>query len=166
MCDFFKRNRPSNAELQHCKISTISLFPTSSLRRRISVLHGSFLLKIRTYIPKLMYFHILLKDFVRNVHLEDVWANTDGAFIVYMFRRPPEVWSLVSYNALISGTGKVGITKPLEGCWYRQGNFLQQLLYHGNIVPSVYSSAIFDAPTACCGINYHINVASHVVHVV
>ena len=127
---------------------------------------GSFLLKIRTYIPKLMYFHILLKDFVRNVHLEDVWANTDGAFIVYMFRRPPEVWSLVSYNALISGTGKVGITKPLEGCWYRQGNFLQQLLYHGNIVPSVYSSAIFDAPTACCGINYHINVASHVVHVV
>ena len=31
------------------------------------------------------------------------------AFIVYMFRRPPEVWSLISDNALISGTGKVGI---------------------------------------------------------
>ena len=30
-------------------------------------------------------------------------------FIVYMFRRPPEVWSLMSDNALISGTGKVGI---------------------------------------------------------
>ena len=28
------------------------------------------------------------------------------AFIVYMFRRPPEVWSLVSDNASISGTGK------------------------------------------------------------
>ena len=30
-------------------------------------------------------------------------------FVVYMFRRPPEVWSLMSDNALISGTGKVGI---------------------------------------------------------
>ena len=30
-------------------------------------------------------------------------------FIVYMFRRPPEMWSLMSDNALISGTGKVGI---------------------------------------------------------
>ena len=30
-------------------------------------------------------------------------------FIVYMFRRPPEVWSLMSDNALISGTGKVGM---------------------------------------------------------
>ena len=30
-------------------------------------------------------------------------------FIVYMFRWPPEVWSLMSDNALISGTGKVGM---------------------------------------------------------
>ena len=30
-------------------------------------------------------------------------------FIVYMFRRPPEVWSLMSDNTLISGTGKVGM---------------------------------------------------------
>ena len=30
-------------------------------------------------------------------------------FIVYMFRRPPEVWSLMSDNALIWGTGKVGM---------------------------------------------------------
>ena len=30
-------------------------------------------------------------------------------FIVYMFRQPPEVWSLMSDNTLISGTGKVGI---------------------------------------------------------
>ena len=28
-----------------------------------------------------MYFQILLKDFVRNVHLEDVWANTDGPLL-------------------------------------------------------------------------------------
>ena len=34
-------------------------------------------------------------------------------FIVYMFRRPPEVWSLMSDNALISGTGKVGISRSL-----------------------------------------------------
>ena len=33
-------------------------------------------------------------------------------FIVYMFRRPPEVWSLMSDNALISGTGKVGMHFP------------------------------------------------------
>ena len=32
-------------------------------------------------------------------------------FIVYMFWRPPEVWSLMSDNALISGTGKVGMRK-------------------------------------------------------
>ena len=32
-------------------------------------------------------------------------------FVVYMFRRPPEVWSLMSDNVLISGTGKVGMDK-------------------------------------------------------
>ena len=58
------------------------------------VLHGSFLLKIYTYIPKLMYFQILLKDFVRNVHLEDVWANTDGPLLFTCFggRRKCGVW--------------------------------------------------------------------------
>ena len=35
-------------------------------------------------------------------------------FIVYMFRRPPEVWSLMSDNTLISGTGKVGMQRN----WY------------------------------------------------
>ena len=38
-------------------------------------------------------------------------------FIVYMFRRPPEVWSLMSDNALISGTGKVGITMASWSRW-------------------------------------------------
>ena len=33
-----------------------------------------------------------------------------------MFRRPPEVWSLMSDNALISGTGKVGIV--IRAVWY------------------------------------------------
>ena len=32
---------------------------------------------------------------------------------------------------------------------------IQQLLYHGNILPSVNSSAIFDAPISCCGVSYH-----------
>ena len=35
------------------------------------------------------------------------------AFIVHMFRRPPEVWNLVSDNALISGTGKARIGNPI-----------------------------------------------------
>ena len=57
-----------------------------------------------------MYFQILLKDFVRNVHLEDgCLSKYRRAFIVYMFLRPPEMWSLVSDNAFISGTSKVGI---------------------------------------------------------
>ena len=58
------------------------------------VLHGSFLLKSYTYIPKLMYFQILLKDFVRNVHLEDVSVNTDGPLLFTCFggRRKCGVW--------------------------------------------------------------------------
>ena len=40
-------------------------------------------------------------------------------FIVYMFRRPPEVWSLMSDNALISGTGKVGISTSWPQPWSR-----------------------------------------------
>ena len=40
------------------------------------------------------------------------------------------------------------------GHWYCQGNSQQQLLYHGDIAPSVNSAAIFDAPTPCCGVNY------------
>ena len=40
------------------------------------------------------------------------------------------------------------------GHWYRQGNSQQQLLYHGDITPSVNGAAIFDAPTPCCGVNY------------
>ena len=64
---------------------SFSLFTTSSLPRRTFVLHGSFLLKIYTYLPKLMYFQILLKDFVQNVHLEVVWANTDGPLLFTCF---------------------------------------------------------------------------------
>ena len=73
---------------------SFSLFTTSSLPRRNFVLHGSFLLKIYTCLPKLMYFQILLKDFVRNVHLEDVWANTDGPLLFTWFggRRKCGVW--------------------------------------------------------------------------
>ena len=41
-----------------------------------------------------MYFQILLKDFVRNVHLEDVSANTDGPLLFTCFggRRKCGVW--------------------------------------------------------------------------
>ena len=44
-------------------------------------------------------------------------------FIVYMFRRPPEGWSLMSDNALISGTGKVGIGRITCMCRYIDVNF-------------------------------------------
>ena len=54
------------------------------------------------------------------------------------------------------------MSKPLEGRWYQQGNFLQQLLYYGDIAPSVNSWAIFDALTPCCGVNYHCCVAPSV----
>ena len=48
------------------------------------------------------------------------------------------------------------------GHWYRQGNSQQQLLYHGDIAPSVNSAAIFDAPTPCCGVNYRCRAAPSV----
>ena len=76
MCDFL---RQIDQAMQNYSIVELAqfwriflLFTTSSLPRRNFVLHGSFLLKIYTYLPKLMYFQILLKDFVRNVYLEDV----------------------------------------------------------------------------------------------
>ena len=48
------------------------------------------------------------------------------------------------------------------GDWYHQGNSQQQLLYHGDIAPSVNSAVIFDAPTPCCGANYRCRAAPSV----
>ena len=50
------------------------------------------------------------------------WSKYRRTFIVYMFRRPPEVWSLMSDNALISGTGKLLALLPAQApsqncCW-------------------------------------------------
>ena len=45
------------------------------------------------------------------------------------------------------------VTTPLEGRQYRQEKFLQQLLCHGNIAPSVNISVIFDTPTPFYGVN-------------
>ena len=41
-----------------------------------------------------MYFQILLMDFVRSIHLEDVWANTDGPLLFTCFggHRKCGVW--------------------------------------------------------------------------
>ena len=103
------------------------------------VLHGSFLLKIYTYIPKLMYFQILLKDFVRNVHLEDVWANTDGPLLFTCFggRRKCGVWWAIM----------PWFQEPAR--WEYHPNHqrvisLQQLLCHGDITLNVNISEIFD----------------------
>ena len=49
---------------------------------------------------------MLLKVFVRNVHFGGYLNETCHAFIVYMFRRRPEVLDSVEDNALISlGSG-------------------------------------------------------------
>ena len=74
-----------------------------------SALFGQFLLKNHTYVPKLIYFQSLLGVFAQDVTLGGCLSKYRQAFIVYMSRRPPEVWSLVSDNALISGTGKASI---------------------------------------------------------
>ena len=47
-----------------------------------------------------------MEVFAQDVTLGGCLSKYRRAFIVYMFRRPPEVWSLLSDNASISGTGK------------------------------------------------------------
>ena len=58
-------------------------------------------------------------------------------FIVYMFRRPPEVWSLMSDNALISGTGKVGM--GLSTQW--AGNTDSHSMWRHHMCPSMATFA-------------------------
>ena len=56
--------------------------------------------------------HIFLntwKVFVRNVSFGGCLSKYRWTFIVYMFRRPPEVFNWVSDNALIAGFRKVPI---------------------------------------------------------
>ena len=53
---------------------------------------------------------MLLKVFVRNVYFGGYLKETRHAFIVYMFRRRPEVLHSVGDNALISRFGKGPIT--------------------------------------------------------
>ena len=98
MCDFLRQIDQAMQNYSIVKLAqfwrSFSLFITSSLPRRNFVLHGSFLLKIYTYLPKLMSFQIPSKDFVRNVYLEDVWANTDGPLLLTCFggRRKCGLW--------------------------------------------------------------------------
>ena len=58
---------------------------------------------------------MLSKVFIRNVYFGGYLNETRHAFIVYMFRRRPEVLHSVGDNALISGFGKGPVdlvTKP------------------------------------------------------
>ena len=57
----------------------------------------------------IIYFQSLLEVFAQDVTSGGCLSKYRRAFIVYMFRRPPEVWSLVSDNASISGTGKASM---------------------------------------------------------
>ena len=72
-----------------------------------------------------MYFHIPLNGFARNVRFGRFRYKYLQAFIVCMFWWLPEVWSVVSHNAMISGTGKtwipylpfIYITSPIVSKW-------------------------------------------------
>ena len=59
----------------------------------------------------LINFDSVLKVFAQDVTLGRCLSKYRRAFIVYMFRRPSDVWSLVSNNASISGAGKARIDR-------------------------------------------------------
>ena len=112
-----ERNHPT----QNYGLANLVLWTTKnrtniapSLQGYNSVLCGWFIFKIYMKIPKLTYFEILLKVFARNVSFGGCLRKYWQAFIVYMFRRPPEVLNLGSDNALISGFGKV----PMDYSFY------------------------------------------------
>ena len=66
-------------------------------------------------------------------------------FIVYMFRRPPEVWSLMSDNALISGTGKIRKMyqeSHRKGCWTTCSIYQTKLLWQCIPLLLMYTMAI------------------------
>ena len=79
-----------------------------------SALLGRFVFKNHTQVPKLIYFQSLLEVFAQDVTLGGCLSKYRRAFIVYIFRQPPEVWSLVSDNSSISGTGKASIEPQIE----------------------------------------------------
>ena len=79
-----------------------------------SALLGRFVFKNHTYVPKLIYFQSLLEVFAQDVISGGCLSKYRRAFIVYMFRQPPEVWSLVSDSASISGTGKASMKCQLK----------------------------------------------------
>ena len=59
-------------------------------------------MKIHSHILKLIYFQIPLNVFSRKVGFGRFWGKYVEAFIVYMFPRPPEVFSQVGDNTGIS----------------------------------------------------------------
>ena len=61
---------------------------------------------------------MLLEVFVRNVYFGGYLNKTWHAFIVYMFRRWPEVLHSVGDNALISWFGKGPMSQGLDGLCY------------------------------------------------
>ena len=69
---------------------------------------------------------------------------------------PPEMAPVTILSCQLSAWHRPkSYNQTTRGRWYRQGNSLRYiLLCHGDIVPSVNISAIFDTPTPCCGINY------------
>ena len=110
---FLKRNRPSNAELQHCKISTIlvQFFIVHNVKFAETYFCTAWFISLENLhiYSKTYVFPSTIEGFRPKCAFRGCLSKYRRAFIVYMFRRPPEVWSLVSDNALISGTGKVGI---------------------------------------------------------
>ena len=120
MCKF---SREMNHAVQNYVSANLTLWTMKNCAKIVLILQccnsallGRFVLKNHTYVPKLIYFQNLLEFFAQDVTSGGCLSKYRRAFIVYMFRRPPEVWSLVSDNASISGTGKASMaTFPPTG---------------------------------------------------
>ena len=112
---FLKRNRPSNVELQHCKISTIlaQFFIVHNVKFTETYFCTAWFISLENLhiYSKTYVFSNTIEGFRPKCTFRGCLSKYRRAFIVYMFRWPPEVWSLVSDNALISGTGKVGMDR-------------------------------------------------------
>ena len=184
---FLQRNRPSNAELQHCKISKIlaQFFIVHNVKFAEMYFCTAWFISLESlHIYSKIY---VLSNTIEGFHPKCAFRGCLSkyrlAFIVYMFRWPPEVWSLVSDNALISGTGKVEMLRrglhhtggfnlwwldSTVPCRYNVVNFLTNIhkkaphssparaRYGVTFVcsPSDWYSA--SVPAISCAISYHI----------
>ena len=118
MCKF---SREMNHSVQNYVSANLMLWTIKNCAKIVLILQccnsallGRLVFKNHTQVPKLIYFQSLLEVFAQDVTLGGCLSKYRRAFIVYMFRRPPEVWSLASDNASISGTSKAPMALTLN----------------------------------------------------